>query len=81
MRKATQLLRGQDKMSPLQSALNPLCPFAAHTCSRLLTAGSCLIRVLRLIHACFSGTWAHTRNLIYVCVEQQMSPMLFTLFI
>lgn len=39
--KATQLLRGQDKMSPLQSALNPLCPFAAHTCSRLLTAGWC----------------------------------------
>ena len=47
----------------------------------LLTAVSCLICALCLTHVCFSGTWAHTRNLIYVCAEQQMSPMLFTLFI
>ena len=33
----------------------------------LLTAVSCLIRVLCLIHVCFSGTWAHTRNLICLC--------------
>ena len=41
----------------------------------LLTAVSCLIHALCLIHVCFSGTRAHTRNLIYVCVKQQMSPI------